>query len=161
MAATESQRQGITEAIAEISEIVFDYSATELRAAHEALASGVVQEPISPRQHWGAADPASPYPPLARPHEFADERFRGACLKDPDVGFPFGLSVGLNVDGGNRFIRALSFCRRRRKWQVKGHGRMLRLRFVGPRSSRPFAIGNQCHFGLGLLVPVIEQCLSP
>ena len=154
-------RQGITETILEISEIVFDYSAPELIVAHEALASGIVREPLSPRQHWAAVDPTSPYPPLARPHEFADERFRGACLKDPDVGFPFGLSIGLNVDGGNRFIRALSFCRRRRNLQVKGHGRMLRIRFEGPRLSRPFAIGDQCHFGLGLFVPVTEQGPSP
>lgn len=147
------QRHGITETIADIAEIVFDYAPRELMSVQKALAAGNVEEPVHPRQRFAAADSSSPYLPLPRPHEFADDRFQGAFLKDPDSGYPFGLSVGLSVDGGNRFIRALSFCRRRRKWLAKGYGRMLRIRFKAPRASRPFAIGDQCHFGLGLFVP--------
>jgi hypothetical protein len=50
----------------------------------------------------------------------------------------------------------LSFCRRRRNFQAKGHGRMFHIRFREPRLPRPFAIGDQCHFGLGLFIPVPE-----
>jgi hypothetical protein len=79
--------------------------------------------------------------------------FAGAFLKDPDAPFTFGVSVGLFVDGGTRFIRAMSFGRRRRHHEVKGYGRMFRIVFREPRAPRPFAIGDQCHFGLGLFVP--------
>jgi hypothetical protein len=148
------RRQGITEEIEEISEIVFDYASDELMATLEAVAAGTMQEPIHPRQHFAAVEPPSTFPPLPRFHETVCDRFQGACLKDPDTGYPFGLSVGLRVDCGERFVRALSFCRRRRKFQAKGHGRMLLIRFRDPRLPRPFAIGDQCHFGLGLFVPI-------
>jgi CRISPR-associated protein Csb2 len=147
------RRQGITEEIEEISEIVFDYAPEELAVARENLATGTLREPISPRQHFPMGEPPAVYPSLPRLADFAHGIFQGASLKDPDSGFPFGSSVGLNVDDGNRFIRALSFCRRRRNWRAKGHGRMLMVRFESPRSPRPFAIGEQCHFGLGLFVP--------
>lgn len=146
--------QGITEEVADISEIVFDYAPDELMVAKQAVAAGIAQEPIPHRQYFGVADSTSTYPPLPRPLEFPQERFRGGCLKDPDAGFPFGLSIGLTVDGGQRFIRALSFCRRRRNCQAKGYGRMFRIRFQAPRSSTPFALGDQCHFGFGLFVPI-------
>jgi hypothetical protein len=151
------RRRGIAEQIEEISEFVFDYAPEELIAAQRALAMGALQEPIPPRQYFSMGEAPSLYPPLPRPPVVAHERVQGACLKDPDSGFPFGLSVGLNVDGGNRFIRALSFCRRRRNWQAKGYGRMLMIRFEAPRTPRPFAIGDQCHFGLGLFLPIAEK----
>lgn len=152
--------QGIADEIADISELVFDYARDQLVATQRALASGVLQEPIPPRQYFPIGDPSSPFPPLPRPTAIASKRFRGACLKDPDTGFPFGVAVGIHVNGGSRFIRALAFCRRRRNWQVKGYGRMLMIRFKAPRSPRPFALGDQCHFGLGLFVPVAEELTS-
>jgi len=151
------RRQGIDENIEAISEIVFDYASEELSVAQSAVAAGALQEPIPPRQYFPAGEAPLLYPPLPRLAEIAHGRLYGACLKDPDSGFPFGLSVGLKVDGGSRFIRALSFCRRRRNWQVKGHGRILMIRFAAPRTPRPFAIGDQCHFGLGLFVPIPER----
>lgn len=149
--------QGIADEVDEISELVFDYAPQQLTAVQAALAAGAVREPIPPRQYFPLGDRPSLYPPLPRPAPVVHERFRGAGLKDPDAGFPFGSSVGLYVDGGGRFIRALSFCRHRRNRQVKGYGRMLTIRFRTPRAPRPFAIGNQCHFGLGLFVPTADN----
>jgi hypothetical protein len=64
----------------------------------------------------------------------------------------------LFVNQGDRFIRALSFCRNRRSHQVRGHGRMLLLSFREPRRPQPFALGAQCHFGLGLFIrPLIAM----
>ena len=151
------RRQGITETIEEIQEIVFDYAPEELATIQRSLAIGTLREPIPPRQYFPVSDPPAIYPPLPRPAEFARGVFEGACLKDPDSGFPLGLSVGLRVDRGRRFIRALSFCRRRRNSHAKGHGRMLMVRFAVPRVPRPFAIGEQCHFGLGLFLPVSQE----
>jgi hypothetical protein len=150
------RRQGIVEDIEEISEIVFDYAPEELTPTLDAVAASMLREPIPPRQYFAVADSPSTYPPLPRFAEIAHDRFRGACLKDPNTGYPFGLSVGLRVDCGNRFVRALSFCRRRRQFQVKGSGRMFLIRFLAPRAPRPFAIGDQCHFGLGLFIPIHE-----
>jgi CRISPR-associated protein Csb2 len=155
------RRQEITEAIEEMSEIVFDYALEELMAAQRHLAAGAIQEPIAPRQYFPLSDSPAVYPPLPRPAQVAGGGFQGACLKDPDSGFPFGLSVGLRVNDGSRFIRALSFCRRRRNWQVKGYGRMLMIRFSVPRAPRPFAIGAHCHFGLGLFIPIAEDLTGP
>ncbi|MFH0900265.1 MAG: type I-U CRISPR-associated protein Csb2, partial [Pseudomonadota bacterium] len=105
--------QAIVEEIEEISELVFDYAPQGLMAAQDAVSAGLLQEPVPPRQYFSVSDdPPSLYPSLARPAAFARGRFQRTCLKDPDSGFPFGLSVGLSVDCGNRFIRALSFGRR-------------------------------------------------
>lgn len=98
------RRQGIVEDIEEISEIVFDYQPDELTAVVEAVPAGTLGEPTSPRQHFGIVEQPLTYMPLPRLHEFADRRFQGACLKDPDTGYPFGLSVGLRVDSGSRFV---------------------------------------------------------
>jgi CRISPR-associated protein Csb2 len=83
------------------------------------------------------------------------KRFRGAMLRNPDTDLPFGMAVGLRVDNGIRFIRAMSFTNRRRRFQAKGPGRMFLLRFRTPKQPRPFAIGDQAHFGLGLFVPLV------
>ena len=153
------------EEVESIQEIVFDYAPQELTATIEEVTSGRVSEPVPPRQYFPVAPPPLVYPPLPRLGDMSTARFRGAYLKDPDAGFPFGLSVGLLVESGSRFVRAMSFCRRRRQLQAKGYGRMFMLRFGNPRSPRPFAIGDQCHFGLGLFTPVIEcsldSCIGP
>ena len=73
-----------------------------------------------------------------------------ACMKALAPGF----ATGLCVDSGSRFIRALAFCRKRRQHIVNGNGRMLQLEFATPRPARPFSIGAQAHFGLGLFVPL-------
>ena len=139
-----------------IQEIIFDYAPEELTSTIKEVASGRVSEPVPPRQYFRVALPPVAYPPLPRLSDTSTGRFRGAYLKDPDAGFPFGLSVGLLVESGTRFVRAMSFCRRRRQFQAKGYGRMFMLRFRSPRSPRPFALGDQCHFGLGLFSPVAE-----
>ena len=83
-------------------------------------------------------------------------RYIGASIKAPDDPQQPGFATGLFVDSGNRFIRALAFCRKRRHHVVNGNGRMFLLEFATPRPSRPFSIGAQAHFGLGLFVPVVR-----
>jgi hypothetical protein len=149
--------QGVIVEVGEVDsvqEIVFDYAPDELAATIKDVNGGRIKEPVPPRQYFPVVEPPLDYPPLPRSGLMFQERFRGAYLKDPDEGFPFGTSVGLLVDSGTRFIRAMGFCRRRGQLQVKGYGRMFRLRFRTPRQPRPFAIGGQCHFGLGMFVPL-------
>ncbi|WP_347257897.1 hypothetical protein [Methylocaldum sp.] len=135
-----------------IQEVVYDYAPDELAEAQAAIAMKQIAEPLPPRQFFPIIAPPPDYPPLPDGTSFGGQRFAGASLKNPDSGFPFGLSVGVLVDN-LRFIRAMSFCRRRRNCEVKGYGRMFRIEFSGLRKPRPFAIGDQCHFGLGLFVP--------
>ncbi len=85
--------------------------------------------------------------------EFADPRYCGFWLKPPDEPPVPGAIAGFYVDSGNRLLRALEFCRRRRRHGIEAMGRMLHIRFAAPRAARPFSIGSQCHFGLGLFVP--------
>jgi hypothetical protein len=144
------------EEVESIQEIVFDYRPQELTATIVEVTAGRVSEPVPPRQYFPIAAPPLVYPPLPRLGDMSTGRFEGAYLKDPDAGFPFGSSVGLLVESGTRFVRAMGFCRRRRRFQAKGYGRMFMLRFRSPRSPRPFAIGDQCHFGLGLFTPAIR-----
>lgn len=139
-----------------ISEIVFDYEPAELAATLTELERNRITEPVPPRQFFPAFDLPTEYPPLARFGCPDDPRYRGAFLKDPDARYALGLSVGMLVAQGSRFVRAMSFSRRRRHFQVKGQGRMLVIRFKQERPLRPFAIGDQCHFGLGLFVPALE-----
>lgn len=136
-----------------IHEIVFDYAPAELATVRAALAEQRVSEPIPPRQFFPVVNPPEQFPPLPSTTSSAHRFFVGASLKDPDDGFPFGLSIGVTVNEGTRFIRAMSFCRRRRQHQAKGYGRMFRIEFHEPKNPRPFAIGDQCHFGLGLFIP--------
>ncbi|GAB6167476.1 hypothetical protein JCM19992_34760 [Thermostilla marina] len=152
------QIQGLIEAaedVAKIEEIVFDYMPDELSALVKNLPADTASKPLPPRQYFPVIDAPADYPPLARPTLIHESRYVGAALKDPDAGYCFGLNIGLRVDGGNRFIRAASFCRRRRHHKVTGCGRMLRITFARPRSPQPFAIGNQSHFGLGLFIPSV------
>ncbi|MBI2190696.1 MAG: hypothetical protein HYU36_01770 [Planctomycetes bacterium] len=140
-----------------MEELVFDYAPKELASVRGAVASGRIAEPVAPRQYFPVVGPTADFPPLPRVGTAAyPEGYDGAWVIDPDQpDAPFGVSSGLLVDRGTRLIRALGFCRRRRGAQVKGRGRMLRITFQQPRRSRrPFAIGDQCHFGLGLFVPV-------
>lgn len=148
--------QGIISEDAEvrsIQELVFDYAPAELKLMVAATAAQQAAGPVPPRQFFPIVAPPTEYPPLPRLAETSDLRFVGAVFKDPDAGFPFGLSVGLRVNKGTRFIRALSFTRRRRSHEVKGYGRMFRIEFEHPVRPRPFAVGDQCHFGFGLFVP--------
>ncbi len=152
--------QGIISEDAEVQavrEIVFDYAPHELAANVAAADSGRVTEPVPPRQYFPVIAKPVTYAPLPRFDQDAPQQFRGACVKDPDAGYSFGLSIGLCVDNGSRFIRAMSFCRRRRHSRVKGCGRLFTVRFRDQRPPRPFAIGDQCHFGLGLFIPVPDR----
>jgi hypothetical protein len=137
-----------------IEELVFDFAPEELAVMQQAIDAGWVVEPMPPRQYFPVIDPPGEFPPLPKSDEFHDRRYPKACLKDPDRGYPFGQAVGMFVDQGTRFIRALSFCRRRRNVEIQGHGRMFLIVFRHPRDPRPFAIGAQCHFGLGLFRPL-------
>lgn len=139
--------------VSDISEIVFDYEPDELRSIVEALDSQQVVEPVPPRQYFPVIDAPNEYPSLPQQSYIPDARYRGATLKDADNGYCFGNSLGMIVEEGSRFIRALSFCGRRRRHVVRGRGRLLQITFAQPRRARPFAIGGQCHYGLGLFVP--------
>ena len=86
--------------------------------------------------------------------EFQDLRYTAARLKSADAPLPPGAVTGLKVEGGTRLIRALAFVRKRRRSMIQNLGRMFRIEFASPRVARPFSIGSQAHFGLGLFVPV-------
>jgi CRISPR-associated protein Csb2 len=133
-----------------IQEIIFDYAPNDLIATEAAISAGQTHEPVVPRQYFPVVTPPQQFSPLPNAHAFRDLRFLEACCKHPNEGFTFGTSIGLLTNNGSRFIRAMSFCRRRRNHEVRGPGRMFRVEFVHPRQPRPFAIGSQCHFGLGL-----------
>jgi hypothetical protein len=143
-----------------IEELVFDFAPEELAVVQQAIVAGQVVEPVPPRQYFPAIDPPGEFPPLPKSDDFRDRRYPKAHLKNPDLSYPFGQAVGLFVDQRMRFIRALSFCRRRRKVQIQGPGRMFLIVFRQPRNPRPFAIGAQCHFGLGLFRPLESESLS-
>jgi CRISPR-associated protein Csb2 len=138
----------------EINEIVFDYMPDELVEVGTAIANHHIAEPVPPRQFFPVIDPPEHYSPLPRPSFIGDDRYAGAALKDPDADYCFGSSIGLVVASGTRFLRALSFCRRRRAHELRGRARMLQITFSRPRLPRPFAIGGQSHYGMGLFVPV-------
>ncbi len=142
-----------------VQELVFDYSPDDLREVQTAIVDNNAREPVAPRQYFPPGEPASNFPPLLTSSDFHDARYPGVFVKDNvDDGFPFGSSVGLYVCEGARFIRSMAFVRRRRHHQVKGHGRMFVIRFRKPRIPHPFAIGAQCHYGLGLFMPRTESC---
>jgi hypothetical protein len=143
----------------EIHEFVFDFAPSELQEIQLAVANGEIHSPVPPRQYFPVIDPPVEYPPLPKPVRSGvqSSRYEGAVQKDPDEPFTFGLCSGLYVDGGRRFVRSLAFCRRRRHHDLKGPGRMFCLVFRDERSRRPFAIGDQCHFGLGLFVPTDQR----
>lgn len=141
------------DSVFDISEIVFDYAPDELTGVYRLIESKVLTEPVPPRQFFPVIEAPHDFPALPKNTSVADVRYPGAVLKDADEGYCFGNAIGLSVDYGSRFIRALSFCRRRRGHELRGRGRMLQIIFSEPRSSQPFAIGSQSHFGLGLFVP--------
>jgi hypothetical protein len=139
--------------VAKIQELVFDYAPRDLIATQAAIAAGQLHEPVAPRQYFPAIAPPRQFSPLPNAHAFRDPRFLQACCKHPDDGFTFGASIGLLTNDGTRFVPAMSFRRRRGNHHVKGSGRMFRIEFTRGRQARPFAIGSQCHFGLGLFLP--------
>jgi CRISPR-associated protein Csb2 len=148
----------------EIDEIVFDYDPSSLGSVK---ASDPRQEFLTHVQtdlqgpsgetvvQRGGFLIASLNAPLPVPATGIDPiRYPRACTRDPDQASPLGLSRGLYVSNGQRFVPALAFHRiRTEDDQAKGPGMMLRIRFSSRRPSRPFAIGQFCHFGLGLFVP--------
>ena len=150
------QRQGVInteEGAVKVNEIVFDYVPEELVGVTQAVDAHQAAEPTTPRQFFPVIEAPRDYPSLPTPSTIADTRYQRAALKDADDGYCFGSSLGLLVRHGNRFIRALSFGRRRRGHEVCGNGRMLQITFRRPRSPRPFAIGSQCHFGTWAVYP--------
>jgi hypothetical protein len=156
------RRQGLISAeneVESIRELVFDYDPDTLPTPADVTASGGAAVP--PRQFFPVIEPPVSPVPLAERSPGHQPAYPRACRKDPDQGHPFGVSIGLVVSNGRRFIRALSFCRNRRGREVKGYGRMLEIRFQTPRIAHPFAIGSECHFGLGLFVPVDEAADRP
>lgn len=86
--------------------------------------------------------------------DLSGTRYHTSWLKPPDESYVPGTLAGLQLDGGTRLLRALAFCRRRRNHVIEASGRMFRITFTKARSSQPFSLGSQCHFGLGLFVPV-------
>ena len=151
---------GITADVKQIDELVFDYDPTELAEVCESIAANVARQPIPPRQFFPVIEPPSTFPSLSRPDGSCNSRYKGACIRNADdPQYPFGLAVGLLVNHSTRFVRTLSFCRRRRDAEVKGPGRLFRITFQEPHPPRPFALGDQCHFGLGLFVPEMESAV--
>lgn len=163
------QLQGAIESedeVFDVEEIVFDYAPDELASVVQAIASHAITEPTSPRQFFPVTEASNEYPSLPKRIVTSDVRYEGASLKAADEGYCFGATLGLRVDHGTRFIRALSFCRRRREHELRGRARMLQITFCQPKPPQPFAIGSQCHFGLGLFFPAnrreeLKQSFSP
>jgi CRISPR-associated protein Csb2 len=90
--------------------------------------------------------------------DLEDIRYPNACVRDPDDPVPLGMSHGLMVAAGQRFVPSLAFCRvRTTDDRAKGRGVMLRVRFGSSQPARPFAVGKFCHFGLGLFVPLVGE----
>ena len=150
------QLQGVIDSedeVFDVEEIIFDYAPGELATVVEAIASQAITEPTSPRQFFPVIQAPTEYPSLPNYFVASDVRYVGAYLKNADERYCFGATLGLCVDHGTRFIRALSFCRRRREHELRGRARMLQITFSQPKPPRPFAIGSQCHFGIGLFVP--------
>jgi CRISPR-associated protein Csb2 len=143
----------------EIQELVFDHAPAELAAVQHAVANGELHQPVPPRQYFPVIHPPIEYAQLPQLASLATQsgRYQGCVQKEPDAAFTFGVSSGLRVQGGRCFVRSLAFCRRRRNHEVRGPGRTFCLIFHNGITRRPFAIGDQCHFGLGLFVPVDEK----
>ena len=152
----------------QIDEIVFDYDPPSLGFAklsdpRQQLLAHVQADLLSPSGETaverGGFLSAYLNAPLASAATTIDTtRYPGGCVRDPDDLCPLGLSRGLFVGNGRRFVPALAFYRVRKsdEW-AKGPGVMLRIKFTSQFSSRPFAIGQFCHFGLGLFVPSLTR----
>jgi len=94
--------------------------------------------------------------PLPAVTDVRDARYPGASTRDPDDPAPLGMSRGLFVGRERRFVSVLGFHRvRTEEDRAKGPGVMLRVRFGSSQPARAFAIGQFCHFGLGLFAPVV------
>ncbi len=64
---------------------------------------------------------------------------------------PSRVLGGYEVEGSS----CIEFCRHRRNWQAKGYSRMLMSRRFSHLVA--VAIGEQCCFGLGMLVPILSR----
>lgn len=90
--------------------------------------------------------------PLAAATNIPDPRYPAACIRDPDDPAPLGMSRGLFVAKGQRFVPALEFHRiRTAEDRAKGPGVMLRIRFGSSQPARPFAIGSFAILASGCL----------
>lgn len=140
-----------------IDELIFDYDPAQLANLQQPIESSDSVQSQPPRQLFQNREEADIIPPLPSRSLIHDVRYPNAMIKDPDAPYCLGTSTGLVVDDATRFIRTLSFCRRRRNHQLQGMGRMLCITFNRARSPKPFAIGDQCHFGMGLFVAEKES----
>lgn len=140
-----------------IDELIFDYDPAQLANLQQPIESSDSVQSQPPRQLFQNREEADIIPPLPSRSLIHDVRYPNAMIKDPDAPYCLGTSTGLVVDDATRFIRTLSFCRRRRNHQLQGKGRMLCITFNRARSPKPFAIGAQCHFGMGLFVAEKES----
>ncbi|MGQ0814783.1 MAG: hypothetical protein ACT4O1_10000 [Gemmatimonadota bacterium] len=147
-----------------IDEIVFDYDPSslgrlgmrdprqELIAHVKENLQGTSADVLIERGGFVVAHLDAPLPTAAT--DLDDHRYPRACVRDPDDPSPLGINRGLFVGHGERFVPAPAFHRARTaNDRAKGRGVMLQIKFPSPRPSRPFAIGQFCHFGLGLFVP--------
>jgi CRISPR-associated protein Csb2 len=152
----------------QIEEIVFDYNYSSLEStvasdsrqqllAHvQADVQNSAGELVVQRGGFLGAHLNAPLPSAAIGID--PIRYPGGCVRDPDDACPLGLSRGIFVANGRRFVPALAFNRIRTSDEAaKGSGVMLRIRFKSRQASRPFAIGQFCHFGLGLFVPSLTR----
>lgn len=150
-----------------IDEIVFDYDLSSLGGLgphdHRQHLVAHVQRDLQGASgdvlvgHGGFVV-ASLNAPLAAATDIRDPRYPAACIRDPDDPAPLGISRGLFVARERRFVPALEFHRVRTAGdRAKGPGVMLRVRFGSSQPARPFAIGQFCHFGLGLFAPIVPQ----
>ena len=131
-----------------VAELVFPVSSSEF-APGQSRDNGRQETAVS------AGRPLAPPAGATKESGLPDNpRYIGGLLKAPDEALTPGFATGLCVENGSRFIRALAFCRKRRGHVVDGKGRMFLLEFATPRAARPFSIGSQAHFGLGMFVPV-------
>ena len=151
----------------QIDEIVFDYDPPSLEnrqdgdprqclIAHLRNEWKTVSAQVVARR--GEVIAAKLVAPLPVKTHIDNSRYRGALVRNPDDPCPLGMTRGMFVAGSRRFVPALAFHRVRATHDVaKGPGLMLRLTFDSPENARPFSIGQFCHFGLGLFVPVIDS----
>jgi CRISPR-associated protein Csb2 len=156
----------------QIEEIVFDYNPSSLGSvrasdprqqllAHvQADVQDSAGELVIQRGGFLIAHLNAPLPSAATGID--PTRYPGGCVRDPDDISPLGLNRGLFVANGRRFVSALAFHRVRASDELaKGPGVMLRIRLTSQHPSRPFAIGQFCHFGLGLFVPSLADPCHP
>jgi hypothetical protein len=79
--------------------------------------------------------------------------FPKAVLFPANKPLPPGGDFLMSELSGNRTVRPLDFCCRRKGVVINTAGCFLQITFPKPQPRVPFALGHSCHFGLGLFVP--------